>query len=745
MKFKDHLPKIIDLKIYELNNEINLTDIANRFSKQEGTVFLLSGGVHDCSKYNILGIDPWLKIKTKSKQITLDINKKYFTFYQSPFVVLKKIIKYYKFDTNKHRDVNFLCGLMGYISYDLKDEIEDLPSYCIDDLNLPDILFYCHKLLFVENINTKDIKLIIPQFEGEAAPSKRDILDFIEKKEFIDEGYSTNRILQSNFEKQEYMEAVEKIKDYIVRGHVYQVNMSQRFVCSFTGNGFSLFLDLFNLNPAPFFAYIKAEDHEIISTSPERFLHQKGKYVETRPIKGTRPRGKTDKEDKELENELKNSIKDDAELSMIVDLLRNDLGKVCKAGSIKVSEHKRIEKYKNVFHLVSIVTGELNEDSDSIDLIKATFPGGSITGCPKIRSMEIIEELEKNKRHIYTGSIGYISFHNTMDLSIAIRTSTIINNKLIFSVGGAVVFDSDPLLEYEETLHKGQSFIKLLKKYNKSYKNPNENFLWINGSFKNNTQAKIDINTLVFQYGAGLFETILWANKKIYFLEEHINRLKNSWIDLFNLPFPELTFKDIILELIYKNKLDEKMAAIKIIMGVGKNLSPPYDTQVILTTREYVPRIKNPQKQGLKVGIFPQKRQTPLASHKSLNYLFYLKAKQWAESTGYQEAIILNPDGSISEGNSTNIVCRKDKKIYLPESDNFLQGIMLTKVVKFLKDMGLDITTKKIYPEELSGFDEVIMTNSLIGALSIDTIDNKVTFNNKEKISFMIYNHFFAH
>jgi para-aminobenzoate synthetase component 1 len=172
------------------------------------------------------------------------------------------------------------------------------------------------------------------------------------------------------------------------------------------------------------------------------------------------PRSKAPEEDLAMRSALATSDKDDAELSMIVDLLRNDIGKVCAPFSVRVVEHKRMEAYENVYHQVSIVEGELDADKNSVDLIEASFPGGSITGCPKIRAMEIIDELESHRRHLYCGSIGYLSFHDTMDLSIAIRTATIVNNTLYFSVGGGIVFDSIPQLEYEETLHKGKNLIE---------------------------------------------------------------------------------------------------------------------------------------------------------------------------------------------------------------------------------------------------------------------------------------------
>ena len=191
---------------------------------------------------------------------------------------------------------------------------------------------------------------------------------------------------------------------------------------------------------------------------------------------------------------------------MIVDLLRNDIGKVCRVGSVRVMEHKRLEAYQNVYHLVSIVEGRLDQDCDSVDLLKATFPGGSITGCPKIRTMEIIDELEPCPRHIYTGSIGYISFHDTMDLSIAIRTATIYNGKIMFSVGGGIVFDSDPLDEYEETIHKGRTLMEVFK--GKEKKAAKKDYVWINGALELLDQASIPVTDQGFQYGYEFFETI---------------------------------------------------------------------------------------------------------------------------------------------------------------------------------------------------------------------------------------------
>jgi para-aminobenzoate synthetase component 1 len=272
------------------------------------------------------------------------------------------------------------------------------------------------------------------------------------------------RPLSCTFSHEGYLAAVNKVRDYIRRGDVYQVNLSQRFHFPFTGNSFRFWKSMFDINPAPFYAYLNAGDHQVLSTSMERFLLRQGRYLETRPIKGTRRRGVTAQEDGELRDDLLNSPKDGAELSMIVDLMRNDLGRICRAETVRVAEHKRIETYANVHHLVSIVTGALRPEITPSDILRATFPGGSITGCPKIRAMEIIDELEPNCRHVYTGAIGYIGWHDNLDLNIAIRTAVVKDHACYFSVGGGVIYDSLEEDEYRETLHKGRTMFDLIEK-----------------------------------------------------------------------------------------------------------------------------------------------------------------------------------------------------------------------------------------------------------------------------------------
>jgi para-aminobenzoate synthetase component 1 len=269
-------------------------------------------------------------------------------------------------------------------------------------------------------------------------------------------------ILKGNFTHQEYVKAVEKARQYIIAGDIFEVNLSQRFEAELSITPYDLYRRLRQINPAPFACYLGFDEVSVVSASPERFLRLRGDWVETRPIKGTRPRGRTPQEDDELANELLNSPKDRAENIMIVDLERNDLGRVCRYGTVKVTELTILEVFPTIFHLTSTVIGRLREGKNGIDLLRATFPGGSITGAPKVRAMEIIDELEPTRRSVYTGSIGYLGFNGDLDLNIAIRTFLVKERKAYFQVGGAVVYDSEPESEYQETLDKARALVDTL-------------------------------------------------------------------------------------------------------------------------------------------------------------------------------------------------------------------------------------------------------------------------------------------
>ncbi|MFA5143704.1 MAG: aminodeoxychorismate synthase component I [Candidatus Omnitrophota bacterium] len=448
--------------------------------------FFLDSSLYDkrLGRRSFLGCEPFLLFKSKGDSIHLEWEDgKKESFKRNPFAALRDIFKRYA-RGGSAKELPFTSGGVGYFSYDMKDFVEALPDRASDDLGLPDCAmgFYDTVVIYDHLKNTAHIASSGLPYGGARAHRRRAgrmeglkdrIRDGIRTAK-EDRGGGLNLycdrsavcaradLPKSNISKSGYIEAVKKAKEYIKKGDIYQVNLSQRFESDIFIEPSDLYLKLRAVSPAPFAAYLGFGDFAVLSSSPERFLLKKGRYIETRPIKGTRPRGRTAKSDLALEGELKHSVKDNAEHVMIVDLERNDLGRICDYGSVKLREPPVVEKYTNVSHLVSTVSGKLKKDVDAIDCLLAAFPGGSITGAPKVRSMEIIEELEPVKRSVYTGAAGYISFDGNMDTSVVIRTLVVKGRRAYFSVGGGIVADSDPELEYQETLDKAAGIMEAL-------------------------------------------------------------------------------------------------------------------------------------------------------------------------------------------------------------------------------------------------------------------------------------------
>jgi len=704
-----------------LETDLSFLEIAARFSHCKGTVALVSGGTADCARYNILGVNPWLSLKASLTSATFTIGDRIQTVEADPLQLLEYIIQRYKLSGDNY-PLPLCAGLLGYLSYDLKDCIEVLPRTSVDDLHLPHLYMVAPSVILIEDLKLNKKTMFVSSIGGDALQRKNEFLHTITSSPQKNIGHTeSSSRMKSCFVRDEYMQAIEDIRDYIVRGHVYQVNMSQRFETSFNGDPFELFTAMFKRNPAPFFAYINAGDHHIVSTSPERFIELRGNRVETRPIKGTRPRGKTPEEDLQNRNDLANSPKDDAELSMIVDLLRNDIGKVCSAGSVKVREHKRIEAYKNVFHNVSIIDGFLDDDKSAVDLIHATFPGGSITGCPKIRAMEIIDELEPVRRHLYTGSIGYIGFHDSMDLSIAIRTATIKDSRMVFSVGGGIVYDSDPAEEFQETLDKGETLMQAISSAY-ALDPPTPVYAWCNGKFRPQSDLSVSVDSEGFLYGYGIFETIRLQKGKPCRLQQHLDRFKKSWNYCFNAQFPDITWESILEQLIERNGLAGDTAAVKILAAAGIPGKP--ETQILLVTaRKYVHRLKTTCRDGLYLATYPHKRYSSLASHKTINYMFCKMANDWAKQQSCDEAIIVNADGTVCETATANILCSISGTWYRPKSDHVLPGIMEAAVSELLASRGITVQSRAITVDELKKADQVFLTNALMGIVPVRQID----------------------
>lgn len=699
-------------------------DVVRRFAEIPGTVALMSGTDLDCAQYHFLGLYPWLSLRGTRNSLTIGRDGHCRELETDPFEALRQVLRHYQLSATDPK-LPLCAGVMGYLAYDLKDCLEKLPRTSVDDRELPLLYLVAPSVLLVQDCRTSRTTIHTPIFEEDDPVVRRGIEAFYEalKGSFVpgDAQKRDRTQFKSAFSRAEYLSAVETVREYIASGDAYQVNMSQRFQAPFEGSPFELYASMYAANPAPFFAYIQAEDHQIVSTSPERFVSLQGRTVETRPIKGTRPRGNTLELDEALKAELATSPKDDAELSMIVDLLRNDIGKVCATDSVHVTEHKRVEAYENVYHLVSTVTGVLDEDKDAVDLLRATFPGGSITGCPKIRAMEIIDELEPVRRHIYTGSIGYLSFHGTMDLSVAIRTATFSNDEVVFSVGGGIVYDSDPSSEYEETLHKGQTLMNALAA--PAPAGCDGDYAWHNGSFKPIGETSVSVESEAFLYGFGVFETIRVEQGRPLLLQEHLQRFESSFRYCFGSAPPDITWDAVIERLVARNRLSEKIAVVKILGGAGRPSHGPRKSELLVTAREYTPRPAVAAQRGLRVAVYPHGRHSHLADHKTMNYLFYKLAGTWAKTQGFDEALILNADDTVSETNTANLFSIVGKNAFCPASDHVLTGTMQGAVSKVLASLGYTVTTRKLTVADLSVADQLILTNSLMGAVSVSHLD----------------------
>jgi para-aminobenzoate synthetase component I len=366
----------------------------------------------------------------------------------------------------------FLGGAVGFFSYELCTQLEKLPRAKPDDLpEIPDCEFAFYDAFIAHEHATGRSWLVAnPVATTPAFTLLARLRETLAHPAVPCSQLSAlnSQLLApvSNFTAASYTAAIGRIKSYIASGDVYQVNLTQRFSSPLPCAPYDLYLRLRERSPAPFAAYLSFGPVQLISSSPERFLTLRDRRVETRPIKGTRPRSTDPATDAALATELLSSEKDRAELLMIVDLERNDLGRVCDFGTVRVDKLWQLESHPTVHHLVSTVSGQLRSGLDIIDCVRASFPGGSITGAPKIRSMEIIDELEPHRRHIYTGAIGYIGFDGNADLNIAIRTITCVNNHAYYHVGGGIVWDSDPAAEYQETLDKGRAMHESLTQTN---------------------------------------------------------------------------------------------------------------------------------------------------------------------------------------------------------------------------------------------------------------------------------------
>jgi para-aminobenzoate synthetase component 1 len=425
-------------------------------------VFLDSGSHHlTQSRYDVIAAQPHTTLVTRGnlteiRSDSLELSR------DDP---LELVRLHLAINATGRSDLPFAGGALGYFSYDLGRRFERLPARAQDDEKMPEMAIGIYDWAVVVDHLDQRSWLVA---QGRCADTHARWAELVTRftrrpEERARVPFRITAPIASNLSREQYAAAFRRVLDYIRAGDCYQINLAQRFAAPATGDPWLAYQALRVLNPAPFAAYLNTPYGQVLSASPERFLKLAGRGVETRPIKGTRAREGHPRVDAERAAELKVSAKDRAENVMIVDLLRNDLSKNCELGTVKVPKLFDVESFATVHHLVSTVTGTLREGRDALDLLRGSFPGGSITGAPKLRAMQIIEELEPHRRGVYCGAIGYIGSDGDMDLNIAIRTLVYTGGTVRFWAGGGIVADSLVEAEYQESFDKAAAMLKLLQ------------------------------------------------------------------------------------------------------------------------------------------------------------------------------------------------------------------------------------------------------------------------------------------
>jgi len=474
-KHQNKKNQVIFCKTKCKNNKIIENIINNFLIKKNSFIFESVEKRRIRGRYTIIGADPDKIWEFSNKKIHIIENNKRKNIKSSPYAFLKKLIENFNFPLPKKLPP--LCSLLvGYFSYDIIRYIEKIPDKCLDDLKIPDIRLMRPKTIIIHDNLLKKIYFIINCFADEKIPDyKKYYSEQIQNIQFLknmtfDYGYRNidkkiyNRKIKvkSNISKNRFKKIVLKAKKYIKKGDIFQVVLSQRFESKLTKAPLEIYKKLRINNPSPFMFFFNYDDFQIIGSSPEILVRLRKEKITIRPIAGTRPRGSDAKKDKFYKKQLLNDKKELSEHLMLLDLGRNDVGKVSKINTVKVTEKFKIEKYSHVMHIVSNVEGNFDNKHLLLDTMLAGFPAGTVTGAPKIRAMEIIDELEKTKRKMYAGSIGYFSANKNFDTCIALRTALIKNNKFYIQSGAGIVADSIPEKEYLETVNKAKALINSL-------------------------------------------------------------------------------------------------------------------------------------------------------------------------------------------------------------------------------------------------------------------------------------------
>ncbi len=717
------------------------------FKEADLPFFLDSGsGYNTLGRYSYLGAYPFICVSAYQEHYTIRSThheeSMTFQYGENALAVLDKYLNQFK--VSEPSPFPFCGGAVGFFSYDLKDEIEKLPPVEKDKNDLlplwrlawyDGVVIYDHETqrYWLAACGMKDDGECDPELAKKRLESLANIInDFLTSSKFLPGRISPSPSLSERCNsmslpfalvgkskpKEEYLSDLQKVIDYIYAGDIYQVNLSQRFHMKYEGDSWELYTLLHNKNTAPFAAFLPYQDFQILSSSPERFIRiTPDGTIQTRPIKGTRPRGKDSEEDNRMAAELYNSEKDKAELTMIVDLERNDLGRICDFGTVLTRQLISLEKYPTVWHLAATIEGRLKKELKPSELLKAIFPGGSITGAPKIRAMEIIDELEPYKRGIYTGSIGYIGFDGSWDLNIVIRTILLKAGTAYVHAGGGIVADSIPQQEYEETIHKAGRLLEILG------------------------VIRVEGNSLPKKYPSreiSLFETMRITAEGIELPLYHWQRMKKGgellgvgipdfpeWLEKIRLAIKPSPTNNL-LPLPYALRISvSNRFSINNADAQGSNQGFESRTLEWSMTTRLIPYTLKQYEQGVKVLLLPDRRsdQCPLTYIKSPDLLDTGSALRDTQAQGAFEGIWLNAKGEVMEGTRSNIFFVKDGAIHTPSlQSGCLSGTRRQIIQELADQLQIPFYEGNYRLEDIFGAKEVFLTNALMGIMPVTEI-----------------------
>jgi len=676
-----------------------------------------SGG--GLGRWSFIGFEPFLEFReTEAEGVTImEGGQTTCRRGGDPLAALRECLRRYA--APGHGEIPFCGGAVGYLSYELCAVLERIGHRSADDLGLPRMLLGFHDgVLAHDHATGRTYAVANPVHERTAET----ILAALERAVAEAAGCSVPAETVrggadpvSNFARAEYLERVRRVREYIAAGDVYQINLTQRFEAPYAGDPYALYRRLRAASPAAMAAYLNCGDFQVLSASPELLLRLDGREVETRPIKGTRPRGATPAEDERLRAELLASEKDRAELLMIVDLSRNDLGRVCETGSVRVDELRRLETLSTVHHLVATVCGRLRTDCDALDAMRAAFPGGSITGAPKIRAMQIIDELETVRRHVYTGAIGWFGFDGDCDLNIAIRTMLCRAGKAYYHVGGGVVWDSEPDAEFQETLDKGRALCAALNGDASGAGSGFRRYALRGDEIVEAAELSVSALGDGFMYGCGLFETIRALGGRPAFLERHVARLQQGAKTLgLELPTNADEWRERLVRLAQANGLGD--GSFKIVRhrdgGGVAEFALARDGGYTAEQRA----------RGFRVRTAATARAGALHGVKSLAYLENIVAKRAAAAEGFDEVVFAGPDGALLEGAVTNLFAVVGGRVFTAPLGAILPGVARGVVLELC---GARAEERALTRETVAAAEEVFLTNALMGVMPVAELDGR--------------------